>query len=71
MTLYLTLRAFYLAYNTYPQRGDFKISQQAVEKQILPNKLRALMVRRVGDEPDPPHVDFSGVGYANLGPIAY
>ena len=37
-----------------------------MEKQILPNKLRALMMRRVGDEPDPPHVDFSGVGYANL-----
>ncbi len=24
------------------------------------------MMRRVGDEPDPPHVDFSGIGYANL-----
>jgi len=48
------------------KRGDFKISSEVVEKQILPNKLRALMMRRVGDEPDPPHVDFSGVGYANL-----
>ena len=48
------------------KRGDFKISSEVVEKQILPNKLRAVMMRRVGAEPDPPHIDFSGVGYKNL-----
>ena len=42
------------------------MSSEAIETQILPNKLRAVMMRRVGDEPDPPHVDFSGIGYANL-----
>ena len=35
-------------------------------KQILPNKLRVLMTRRLGEEPDPPHVDFAGVGASNL-----
>lgn len=35
-------------------------------KQILPNKLRILVPRRTGEEPDPPHVDFSGVGYKDL-----
>jgi hypothetical protein len=51
----------------HSQTGDFRISSsEVVEKQILPNKLRALMMRRIGEEPDPPHVDFSGVGYANL-----
>lgn len=49
-----------------PKRGDFKISSEVVEKQIMSNKLRAIMMRRVGDEPDPPQVDFSGVGYADL-----
>ena len=48
------------------KRGDFKISSEVVEKQILPNKLRARMMRRIGEEPDPPHVDFAGVGYANM-----
>lgn len=37
-----------------------------MNKQIMPNKLRVVMMRRIGEEPDPPHVDFSGVGYANL-----
>lgn len=51
---------------TYPQKGDFTISSEVVEKQILPNKLRALMMRRAGEEPDPPHVDFAGIGYSSL-----
>lgn len=48
------------------QRGDFKISSEFMEKQILPNKLRVLVARRVGEEPDPPHVDFAGVGAKDL-----
>lgn len=35
-------------------------------KQILPNKLRVLVARRTGEEPDPPHVDFAGIGASNL-----
>ena len=35
-------------------------------KQILPNKLRVVMARRIGEEPDPPHVDFAGIGASNL-----
>jgi carbonic anhydrase len=37
-----------------------------MEKLILSNKLRVLMHRREGDEPDPPHVDFAGVGAKSL-----
>ncbi|KAL9189385.1 hypothetical protein ACHAXT_009060 [Thalassiosira profunda] len=48
------------------KRGDFKINGDFLEKQILPNKLRILVARRDGDEPDPPHVDFSGVGFKDL-----
>ena len=35
-------------------------------KEILPNKLRVVMARRQGEEPDPPSSDFSGVGYKSL-----
>ncbi|KAL7538264.1 hypothetical protein ACHAXR_008847 [Thalassiosira sp. AJA248-18] len=47
-------------------RGDFKISGEFMLKQILPNKLRVLVTRRMGDEPDPPHADFAGVGAKDL-----
>ena len=48
------------------QRGDFKINGEFMTKQILSNKLRVLMTRRVGDEPDPPHADFAGIGATDL-----
>ena len=37
-----------------------------MHKQILSNKLRVVVERRTGDEPDPPHVDFAGVGAREL-----
>lgn len=46
--------------------GDYTIDGNMTEKQILPNKLRVVMARRTGDEPDPPHTDFSGIGYRAL-----
>jgi carbonic anhydrase len=46
--------------------GDYTIDGNLTMKQILPNKLRVVMARRVGDEPDPPHTDFSGIGYRSL-----
>jgi len=48
------------------KRGDFRISDELMIKQILPNKLRVLVYRRLGEEPDPPHVDFAGVGAKDL-----
>lgn len=51
-------------YRTRP--GDYTIDGNLTIKQILPNKLRVVMARRVGDEPDPPHTDFSGIGYRSL-----
>jgi hypothetical protein len=33
-----------------------------ISKQILPNKLRLIMAPRTGDKPNPPMVDFSGIG---------
>ena len=46
--------------------GDYTMDSNWTDKQILPNKLRVVMARRQGDEPDPPHTDFSGVGYKAL-----
>ena len=46
--------------------GDYTMSSNWTEKQILPNKLRVVMARRQGDEPDPPHTDFSAIGYKAL-----
>lgn len=42
------------------RRGDWKIDDAQIKKQILPNKLRLLYDRRPGraSEPDPPHADF-------------
>ena len=38
------------------KRGDFRIDNDMfMMKHILPNKLRVVVARRVGDEPDPPH----------------
>ncbi|KAL3766476.1 hypothetical protein ACHAWO_004651 [Cyclotella atomus] len=51
-------------YRTRP--GDYTIDGNLTIKQILPNKLRVVMARRVGDEPDPPQTDFSGIGYRSL-----
>ncbi|KAL3793129.1 hypothetical protein HJC23_005631 [Cyclotella cryptica] len=43
--------------------GDYTIQGDSMIKEILPNKLRVVMARRQGEEPDPPSSDFSGVGY--------
>ena len=49
------------------KRGDFRIENDSfMMKQILPNKLRVVVARRVGDEPDPPHADFAAVGQSDL-----
>lgn len=48
------------------RRGDFRIRDAFFTKQILPSKLRVLVERRTGDEPDPPHVDFAGIGAREL-----
>jgi carbonic anhydrase len=46
--------------------GDYTIEGNLTDKQILPNKLRVVMARRQGEEPDPPATDFSGVGYQHM-----
>ena len=48
------------------RRGDFRMGSAELDPQILPDKLRVLAARRAGDEPDPPHVDFGGVGFGHL-----
>ena len=45
-----------------PKPGDYEMNSDLIAKQILPNKLRLLMARRTGDEPDPPQIDFSSTG---------
>lgn len=42
------------------------MDSEFMEKQILHNKLRVLVARRIGEEPDPPNVDFAGVGAKTL-----
>ena len=38
------------------------MDSEFITKQILPSKLRLVMAPRVGEEPDPPQVDFSSSG---------
>ena len=45
-----------------PKSGDYDMESDLITKQILPNKLRLVMARRTGDEPDPPQIDFSSTG---------
>lgn len=45
-----------------PKPGDYKMSGNLIEKQILPSMLRLVMEPRTGEEPDPPQVDFSSNG---------
>lgn len=45
-----------------PKSGDYEMDSDLIQKQILPNKLRLIMTRRTGDEPDPPQIDFSSTG---------
>ena len=45
-----------------PKSGDYRMDSDFIIKQILPNKLRLVMSRRTGDEPDPPQIDFSSTG---------
>ncbi len=45
-----------------PKPGDYRMAGDFIIKQILPNKLRLVMTRRTGDEPDPPQIDFSSTG---------
>lgn len=42
------------------------MSSGSMVQQILPAKLRVIVERRTGDERDPPHVDFAGVGAKEL-----
>jgi len=48
------------------RRGDYNVDSELMEKQILHNKLRVVMARRIGEEPDPPQVDFAGIGSKKL-----
>jgi len=49
------------------KRGDFRIDNDLfMMKEILPNKLRVVVARRVGEEPDPAHADFAAVGQSDL-----
>ena len=45
-----------------PKPGDYKMSGNLIEKQILPSMLRLVMEPRTGEEPDPPQIDFSSNG---------
>lgn len=45
-----------------PKSGDYVMRSDFITKQILPNKLRLVMAKRTGDEPDPPQIDFSSTG---------